>query len=199
MLGDHTATRMIAGLFALFALLLVAGCSFGSDSSQAKNNSGSGKQAASTVHGKLVGSYRPTEKVIITKDNPSLPGGCRPREVAGLITNFFDAFDRGDQGKLSRFFVQKGPTPGLYNAGPVPRKGFGTYHRDALLKYFVKRHEHREHLRLLEVAVGKSWWPDGAAMSSTSRERRTTSSRGSEVRRTSLSAKARSTVGNRGS
>src|SRR5215216_3215823 len=57
-------------------------------------------------------SQEPTTKVIVTSDDASLPDGCHPRQIAGLVIDFIDAFNRGDQERLSRlFFVSEGPSP----------------------------------------------------------------------------------------
>ena len=161
MLGEQAATRILIVLFmALCALLLVAGCSSGSDSSQKKDSSRSGEQAAGTVHEELVRSYEPSTRIIVTRKDPSLPDGCRPRQVAGLVTSFFDAFNEGDQGRLARFFVAKYPqSPGLF--GGSASNGFSTYRRDDLLKYFARRHEHKERLQLLRMDVDEPGWDRG--------------------------------------
>jgi hypothetical protein len=111
----------------------------------------------------------PTQ-VLVTSSDPSLPEGCRPRQVAGLVLDFFDAFNAGDQERLSRlFFVSEGPSPpdfsseGYYTwswylvseTGPGGRidDGFVTYDEGELLEYFDRRHERRERLELLKVGV----------------------------------------------
>lgn len=109
-------------------------------------------------------SYEPTEPVVVTRADPSLPAGCRPREVAGLITNFFEAFNNGDQDRLSRFFDAVGPNetqpPVLYAAYINREKGFGTKNENELLDYFAERHEQKERLKLIKVGVGKSERPN---------------------------------------
>ncbi|CAN5780625.1 hypothetical protein BH23ACT11_BH23ACT11_24740 [soil metagenome] len=77
-----TATK-IAPL--LFLILVVASCKV------------SGESQGATARER----YEPTEQIIVTRDDPSLPDGGRPREVAGLIINFFEAFNDGDQESLS--------------------------------------------------------------------------------------------------
>jgi hypothetical protein len=44
------------------------------------------------------------QPVIVTRENPSLPSRCSPLEVARLILQFFDAFNRGDQEQLAKMF-----------------------------------------------------------------------------------------------
>ena len=155
-------------LLLLVFVLLLAGCSSpislssSKSAEKQKTSAESDRKEKDQAQEKQVG-YEPIGKVLITRKDDSLPDGCRPRQVAGLVTNFFDAFNKGEKSKLSRFFVSEGPTPGLYSASPVPGSGFSTYDRNELLKYFPKRHKHHERLRLLEVDVGKSWRHDGAA------------------------------------
>lgn len=114
-------------------------------------------------------SYEPTEPVVVTRADPSLPAGCRPREVAGLITNFFETFNDGDQDRLPRFFDAVGPNetqpPVLYAAYTSRKEGFSTKNEDELLKYFAKRHEQNERLELVKVGVGGSWRPNSANIS----------------------------------
>ncbi len=43
--------------------------------------------------------------MIVTSDDDSLPDGCRPRQVAGLVISFVNAFNSGDQASLSRIFA----------------------------------------------------------------------------------------------
>jgi hypothetical protein len=62
--------------------------------------------------------HKPHVEVLVTREGASLPDGCGPRQVAGLVTSFFDDFIKGEQSKLSRFFVSEGPTgPGLFGSG----------------------------------------------------------------------------------
>jgi hypothetical protein len=108
--------------------------------------------------------------VIVTSDDPSLPEGCHPRQVAELVISFVDAFNSGDQATLSRiFFVSEGPSPpdfaerayepwSWYTVGKVApggkiESGFVTYDQRELLRYFAERHEAGERLRLLKVSL----------------------------------------------
>ena len=38
--------------------------------------------------------------MIVTSDDASLPDGCHPRQVAGLVISFVNAFNSGDQASL---------------------------------------------------------------------------------------------------
>jgi hypothetical protein len=109
-------------------------------------------------------------EVLVTSDDPSLPEGCHPRGIAGLVIEFIDAFNRGDQERLSRlFFISEGPSPpdfsekGYYpwswysvsevGAGGRIEDGFVTYDHGELLRYFAQRHAQGEHLELLKVSA----------------------------------------------
>ena len=117
-----------------------------------------------------VESYRQPERVIVTSDDASLPDGCHPGQVAGLVMSFVAAFNSGDQAALSRsFFLSEGPSPpdfsdGTYDPwswytvsniepGGKIASGFVTYDQRELLRYFARRHKGGERLRLLKVSL----------------------------------------------
>jgi hypothetical protein len=51
-------------------------------------------------------------KVLVTSDDASLPDGYHPRQIAGLVIDFIDAFNSGDQERLARLFsYPKPPVP----------------------------------------------------------------------------------------
>jgi hypothetical protein len=153
-------------IMVLILALIAAGCGGapegpGGDSRPAEpiTNGGAGGEAP-----------RPATKVLVTSEDPSLPDGCRPREIAELVLDFFDAFNRGDQERLSRlFFISEGPSPpdfseeGYYpwswysvsEVGPGGRieDGFVTYNQGELLRYFAERYGQREHLGLIKVSA----------------------------------------------
>jgi hypothetical protein len=71
----------------------------GSPMDEGANVQESGDQASAT-------------EVIVTSDDASLPDGCNTRQIARLVIEFVDAFNRGEQERLSRlFFVSEGPSP----------------------------------------------------------------------------------------
>ena len=144
----------------LILLFLLVGC--GGDQDTGKSRS-SGKPPE-------VVSYRRPARVIVTSDDPSLPDGCHPRHVAGLVMSFVDAFNSGDQSALLRsFFLSEGPSPPDFadrtydpwswytvsNVEPGGKiaSGFVTYNQSELLRYFAKRHKKGERLRLLKVSM----------------------------------------------
>lgn len=88
--------------------------------------------------------------VIVTGDTP-LPAGCNtPHDVAKLIADFLDAFNRGDQRQLDASF---GSEFMWYSAG-----NFVSYTKAGLLPYFALRHTHHDQLQLTKIDVhGPSW------------------------------------------
>jgi hypothetical protein len=108
-------------------------------------------------------------EVIVTSDDASLPDGCGTREIAGLVIEFVDAFNRGDGERLSQlFFVSEGPSPPDFSeAGYYPwswysvseigvggriEDGFVTYNQGEMLRYFAERHRQGEQLGLIKVS-----------------------------------------------
>jgi hypothetical protein len=88
-------------------------------------------------------------RVAVTRGNPSLPAGCRPRLLARRIAAFFAAFNRGDPSAVG--YVD--PSDGWYSVTDGRRRHFVTYSRRGLPGYFARRHRHGERLRLLEMDV----------------------------------------------
>jgi hypothetical protein len=97
---------------------------------------------------------RGSTRVVVTQDDPALPGGCRPRRVALRIGAFLAAFNRGD-GSAARFAAPElGPHGGWYSVSEAGRRHFVTARQSDLARYFVGRHRRGERMRLLEVAIG---------------------------------------------
>jgi hypothetical protein len=152
---------MKVAILAILALLfLLFGCSEERDTGKSHSVGGQREIVA----------YRQPRRVIVTSDDPSLPDGCRPGQVAGLLISFVDAFNSGDQAGLSRaFFLSKGPSPPDFSnraydpwswytvsyvePGGKIAGGFVTYDQGELLRYFAKRHRKGEQLRLLKVSL----------------------------------------------
>lgn len=98
--------------------------------------------------------YEPLGTVAVMRDNPALPPGCRPQETAGLLTHFFDAFNRGYKGELSRFFPARAELlPWLYSVNRGSDAEVSVDNRRDLLDYFAIRHAQRDRMRLLSVSV----------------------------------------------
>jgi hypothetical protein len=162
-------------LVLLILALLALGCGVETDPKADSQPSGpSADGGAGVAGGEASGSAtrsgrQPATKVIVTSDDASLPDGCRPRQIAGLVIDFMDAFNRGDQERLSRiFFISEGPSPpdfseeGYYpwswysmsevGAGGRIEDGFVTYDQGELLRYFAERHSQGERLELIKVS-----------------------------------------------
>lgn len=114
-----------------------------------------------------------TTEVIVTSDDEDLPEGCRPRPVAGLVIRFIDAFNQGRQEELSSaFFVSEGPSPpdfspmgyqpwSWYSSTEIGddgkvRRHFTTSDQGTLLRYFARRHQQGESMRLLKLSLTKT-------------------------------------------
>ncbi len=111
-----------------------------------------------------------TREVIVTSDDDALPEGCRPRPVAELLIRFLDAFNQGRRAELSSaFFVSEGPSPpdfssvdyrpwSWYSSSEIGDDGmvmrhFTTSDQGELLRYFARRHQQGESMRLLKVSL----------------------------------------------
>lgn len=108
-----------------------------------------------------IGTPRPAVEVTVRSGSPPLPPDCRANEVASLLMAFFEAFNHGDQAKLSRFFsvTPESPAPTAFRWYSVTAGGthFVTYDPDALLAYFAERHEQREVLLLVRLELATGW------------------------------------------
>jgi hypothetical protein len=162
--GRRTSTRVLPVLLLAFVVL---GCG-------GEQGSGDGSQHAGSPAGEGAkvqesGDHGSATKVIVTSDDASLPDGCNTRQIAELAIEFVDAFNRGDEERLSRlFFVSEGPSPPDFSeAGYFPwswysvseigedgriENGFVTYDKGELLRYFAERHRHGERLELIKVS-----------------------------------------------
>ena len=108
--------------------------------------------------------------VAVTRNERSMPAGCRPGQVARLVIEFFERFNRGDPAAASSFALNSTPTGGLLD-GPgraatsanwysvtegTPRQGgrhFVARDTGTLAQHVTDRHDHRERLLLREIRV----------------------------------------------
>ncbi len=101
-------------------------------------------------------TYVARAEVLVTRDSKALPDGCRPADVAGLITTFLAAVNRADPGAVNRF-IAKRTDFGWYSMteGDPDRGGrqFFTEELDRLRSYLRNRYRHGERLRLLLLHV----------------------------------------------
>jgi hypothetical protein len=100
----------------------------------------------------------PAERIVVTRDDLEVPGGCRPGPVARRIDAFLTAFNRGD-GSAVRFAAPElAPHGGWYSVTEGDPRGarrhFVAETQSELARYFAGRHRRGERVRLLEVAVG---------------------------------------------
>jgi hypothetical protein len=158
--SDSPIKTAILPILAL--LFFLSGCEEHRETGESRSEGGN-KRRVPVLH------QEPTQ-VIVTSDDASLPDGCHPRQVAGLVISFVNAFNSGDQASLSRiFFLSEGPSPpdfadrgydpwSWYTVGKVDTEGriessFVTYDQGELLRYFAKRHRKGEQLRLLKISL----------------------------------------------
>ena len=94
---------------------------------------------------------------VAARGDGSLPAGCAPRQVAGLVGSFLARVNRGDARAAVRIMD---PLAGPANQRPrgwysVTEKGrhFVAYRRAPLVRYFARRHRHGERMRLLKLSV----------------------------------------------
>ncbi len=148
----------VHGLIRRCLLLLIAGLSliFG----------GAGRGAGlvgTPPTGGTAGPATPTVQVeVLNADALPLPAGCGdPERFVGLILDFLDVFNRGDQQRLDRFFVAD-----RFEWYSVTEASGGGYMDDEtaeLTAYFRQRHDRHERLALQRLAINKSWNPDRVA------------------------------------
>jgi hypothetical protein len=104
----------------------------------------------------------PSNGVVVARDNPALPNGCRPLRVGMLALRFSDALNRGDEETLAR--IWSGPfgwfsitaEPGVRSVGPLlhperDRRGFVAYSPEDALRYV--EHPRGFEMRLTELAI----------------------------------------------
>jgi hypothetical protein len=153
-------------ILSILALLcFLVGCEEDRETGKSESE-GRNRQRVPVVH-------QEPKRVIVTSDDASLPDSCHPRQVAGLVISFVNAFNSGDQATLSRiFFLSEGPSPPDFaergydpwswytvskvEAGGKIEGGFVTYDQGELLQYFARRHRKGERLRLLKISLTRT-------------------------------------------
>lgn len=108
-----------------------------------------------------------TPRLVVALPVERFPPGCHPDEVARLVAEFLEAFNRGDQDRLVRLFPAVDSPTGRDHVNPaylrwysVTDKGpdgekrhFVTYTRAPLFAYFRERHRQHERLQLRELVM----------------------------------------------
>jgi hypothetical protein len=128
--------------------------------------------ASAVAAGAFVASPPAATGLLVTRDSGSLPVGCGPREVAGFLSGFFDAFNRGDMqaldeiwtkedspgrpiGRTGREFIWYSVTEGgSIRTGPWRHRSI--YDRPELLGYFAERHRQNERMSLVAVRATRA-------------------------------------------
>jgi hypothetical protein len=98
-----------------------------------------------------------------TPAEPAARATCGPTQAAGIASEFFAAFNRGDVRRAVDIMDPRaGPRDirprGWYSLSETDSRGPGRQHafyrRAALMRYFARRHAHHERLRLVTMLVG---------------------------------------------
>jgi hypothetical protein len=103
-----------------------------------------------------------SSEVVVARDNPALPKGCRPLHIGTLALRFSDALNRGDEETLAR--IWSGPfewfsitaEPGARSVGPLvrperDRRHFVAYSPDGALRYVEQPRGFEMHLTELAI------------------------------------------------
>jgi hypothetical protein len=131
--------------------------------------------ACAVAAGASVASTPAATDALVTRDSRSLPAGCSPRDVAGLLNGFFDAFNRGDMQALDEIWTSE-DSPGrpvgstgreflwyaVTEGGSIrrgPWRHRSIYDRPELLGYFAERHGQKERMELVAVRATRATEP----------------------------------------
>ena len=110
----------------------------------------------------MLATPTPTVEAYQRTRSDRLPPGCSLDETVQFLTDFLDAFNRGDATALPRFFPEEGVYPyadkrGFQWYSVTDQSGhFVTYDPAELPAWFAARHEQHERLHLLELEVAAS-------------------------------------------
>jgi hypothetical protein len=105
-------------------------------------------------------------RLVVAVPVERFPPGCSPAQVTRLLTGFVEAFNRGDQEQVARFFPAK-DNPSLGDVAPTylrwysvtdvgldgEMRHFVTSSRARLFAYFQERQRQHERLQLRELVV----------------------------------------------
>lgn len=94
-----------------------------------------------------------TTPVVVTRGSAALPAGCGPAEVAAVVNEFTDAFNRGDAHRLDALFAptvsQPGESPFVRFTLSSAAGALDLTDRSSLLPYLADRHKRNEREQLL--------------------------------------------------
>lgn len=88
---------------------------------------------------------------MITRSAGAVPSGCRPRDVAALVTRLFDAFNAGEWDTVDRLFAPAGSGPLDFRLFALDRDV--VYDRDQLVAFLAALRLRGERFRLLALRV----------------------------------------------
>jgi hypothetical protein len=100
----------------------------------------------------LTSSAETSEGVVVTRDAVSFPDRCGPREVAGLVDRFFDAFNAGDWETVDEVVAPAGPTPPGFALFSLDRDAV-IYDRERLVAHLAEVRSRGERFRLVAARV----------------------------------------------
>jgi hypothetical protein len=96
----------------------------------------------------LASSAGTSQGIVVTRDAVSLPDRCGPREVAGLVERFFDAFNAGDWDAVDEVVAPAGPAPPGFALFSLDRDAV-VYDRERLVAYLADVRSRGERFRLV--------------------------------------------------
>lgn len=100
------------------------------------------------------------QEVSVTRDDPGLPQGCSPNEVAHLLLNFLEAYNVGNQDELAELFAFGRES--WFSDSLTEAKNFTAYNEAEMLEYLADRYQHEDSLQLRQVDVAGPSWHGGA-------------------------------------
>lgn len=97
-------------------------------------------------------------QVLVTRDDATLPGACRPDRIAARLDAFFRAVSSGDRVTLDRL-VGRGAQLKVYEINERGKGGrrrrFSSRRHDAVVRYLLRRRALGERIVLRQVEVGR--------------------------------------------
>jgi hypothetical protein len=111
----------------------------------------------------LATSAGTSEGIVVTRDAVSLPDKCTPREVAGLVARFFNAFNAGDWKTVDDLVAPAGTAPPSFALLSLERDVV-VYDRSRLVAYLAEVRSRGERFRLVAARVAPGRHSTAAAV-----------------------------------
>lgn len=92
--------------------------------------------------------------ITVTRDDPSLPAGCRPAKVARRVSSFLRRYSRGDRDLARRLTFRRPNGDRGWFSMSDPAQHDVARNAGAASRLFARRHRRGEELKLRELAVG---------------------------------------------